>query len=262
MSRRRRRSKKTSKIIFWTLAILIAGFCIAFFFSDIREFLKFEDRKSQTLASFKNDLEQYSVFGIDVSQYQANINWEELKAEENIDFVFIRATAGKSAIDKTFVVNWAKAKKNKIIRGAYHYYRPDENSTEQAMFFIKTVNLEQGDFPPILDIEKYSRIQSLHNLKSGLLNWLKIVEEHYGVIPILYTYNRFFVTTILNDERFDRYPVWIAWYNIKGNPENIKKGWIFWQFTDKGSLKGIEGDVDINVFNGKLQNLDGLRIKN
>jgi lysozyme len=261
MSRRRRRSKKKSQIIIWTLVGLVTIMCVVFFYSDIKELFKFESRKSQTLESYRKNLTQYSVFGIDVSQYQSEINWEVLQKEENIDFVFIRATAGKSALDKRFLANWAGAKNQKIIRGAYHYYRPDENSTEQAMFFIKNVTLEQGDLPPVLDIEKYSRVQSLHHLKSGLLNWLRLVEDHYGITPILYTYNKFFATTLVNDDRFDKYPIWIAWYNIEENPNDVKKGWVFWQFTDKGRLKGIEGDVDINVFNGKLQDLDGLRVR-
>jgi lysozyme len=104
-------------------------------------------------------------------------------------------------------------------------------------------------------------VQSVNSLKSGLLNWLTLVEEHYGTTPILYTYNKFYVSTIQTDRRFDKYPVWIAWYNIKGDPNTILNDWVFWQFTEKGLFDGIEGNVDINVFNGKKQDLDGLRIK-
>ena len=68
------------------------------------------------------------------------------------------------------------------------------------------------------------------------------------------------MTTIKNDHRFDRYPVWIAWYNVNEDPNTVLNDWVFWQFTDKGLLEGIEGNVDINVFNGKKQDLNGLRI--
>jgi lysozyme len=55
--------------------------------------------------------------------------------------------------------------------------------------------------------------------------------------------------------------LWIAWYNVNGNPNDITSNWVFWQFSDKGRVKGIEGDVDLNVFNGKIKDLDGLRIR-
>jgi lysozyme len=259
--RRRRRHKKSSKQIVWLAVVFIAAIGVWFFYSDVTELFKTKNRKSEDYSVFKKTLKAYSVFGIDISQYQTDIDWEKLTKEEKIDFVIIRAIAGKDRLDTKFETNWESAKDNKIIRGAYHYYRPDENSTDQANFFIKNVKLEKGDLPPILDIEKYSRIQSLTSLKNGLLNWLKIVEEHYGITPILYTYYNFYISTLSEDNRFNKYPVWIAWYNINGNPANIKKDWVFWQFTDKGRLKGIEGDVDVNVFNGKLQDLDGLRVK-
>jgi lysozyme len=258
--RRKRRGKKSTIPYLWIAVALLAVLGIVYFYSDISNLFKSENRKSKNFSTFKKDLPQYSVFGIDVSQYQADINWGKL-TEEKLDFVIIRASAGKDKVDSKYIKNWNAAKDYKVIRGAYHYYRPDENSTDQAKFYIRNVKIEEGDLPPILDIEKYSRVQSLTSLKNGLLNWLKIVEEHYDVTPILYTYNNFYTTTLAKDSRFDKYPVWIAWYNIKGNPADLKKDWIFWQFTDKGRLKGIEGDVDVNVFNGKLKDLDGLRVK-
>ncbi len=260
MARRRRRKKSQKKIV-WIAFVILAATAVCFFYSDIAGLFEIKSRKSEDYSDFKQALSNYTVFGIDVSQYQTDIDWEKLTRKEKIDFVIIRAVAGKDKVDTKFRTNWESAKENKVIRGAYHYYRPDENSTDQAKFFIKNVKLEEGDLPPVLDIEKYSRVQSLTSLKNGLLNWLKIVEEHYGITPILYTYYNFYSSTLSGDKRFSKYPVWIAWYNINGNPDNIKKDWVFWQFTDKGRLKGIDGDVDVNVFNGKLQDLDGLRLK-
>ncbi len=258
---RRRRRKKSSKQIIWVAVALLLAVGVFYFYSDIFEIFQPTNRKSEEYSDFKKSLKEYTVFGIDVSQYQADIDWEKLVKEEKIDFVIIRAVAGKDKIDSKFKTNWKSAKDHKLIKGAYHYYRPDENSTDQANFFIKNVILEEGDLPPVLDIEKYSRVQSLTSLKNGLLNWLTIVEEYYDVTPILYTYYNFYNSTLSKDSRFNKYPVWIAWYNITGNPNDVNNDWVFWQFSDKGLLKGIEGDVDVNVFNGKLQDLDGLRIK-
>lgn len=258
--RRRSRRRKSKKPILWALVLVVIAASLYYFYSDITDLLKTEERKAKSYSEYQKALSQYSVFGIDISTYQKDIDWDKLTKENEINFVIIRATAGKSK-DSRFDSNWAAAKDHKIIRGAYHYYRPNENSTEQANNYIKTVKLEEGDLLPVLDIEKYSTVQSLTSLKNGLLNWLKIVEAHYGVTPVLYTYNNFYSTTLAEDNRFDKYPIWIAWYNLKGDPDKVKKDWVFWQFTDKGKLKGIEGEVDINVFNGKLKDLDGIRVK-
>jgi lysozyme len=256
----RRKSKNAGKIWLF-LSIAIASGLAIWFYSDIIDIFSSSRQRSDDYSTFKKSLKDYTVFGIDVSQYQGTIDWSKLKKEEKPDFVIIRATAGKDNKDNRFDKNWKAAGEQEILRGAYHYYRPDENSAEQANFFIKNVKLNEGDLPPVLDIEKYSRVQSLTSLKTGLLNWLKIVEEHYDVTPILYTYNKFYTSTIIHDERFDKYPLWIAWYNVNGNPDDITSNWVFWQFSDQGRVKGIEGDVDLNVFNGKVQDLDGLRIR-
>jgi len=241
---------------------ILAVLCLAYVYTPlILDFFRDNVQQGKDIEEYKKDLPEYSVFGIDISHYQDKIDWESIFQEQHIDFVIIRATAGIDNFDKKFENNWEAVKNANIIRGAYHYYRPDENSKEQAEFFIRNVELSEGDLPPILDIEKYSRIQSLNSLKNGLLNWLQIVEDYYEITPIIYTYNKFYINSISDDPRFEKYPIWLAWYNLDKRPDSILKDWIFWQFSEKGKIKGIEGDVDMNVFNGKIQELDGLRLK-
>ncbi len=192
------------------------------------------------------------VFGLDVSHYQGKITWDSLRksnAEFPMQFVFIRATAGKDGLDSEFRRNWAGAGKAGIVRGAYHYYRPDENSIKQAESFIKRVKLSRGDLPPVLDIEKLPAGQSMDSLKSGLKRWLARVEAHYGVKPILYSGESYY-TDFLKEE-FQGYSLWIANYSFF--EDEIRKEWLFWQFTDKASVGGIDGDVDVNIFNGNRE---------
>ena len=93
------------------------------------------------------------VFGIDVSHHQGKINWSEVKASpDSIKFVFIRSTMGVDGKDKRFQYNWRKAKAKGFICGAYHYYRPNENSTKQFNNYAASVKLHDDDFMPILDI--------------------------------------------------------------------------------------------------------------
>ncbi|MDN3705777.1 glycoside hydrolase family 25 protein [Myroides ceti] len=189
------------------------------------------------------------LFGFDVSHYQKEIQWHTIDSiykDFPLDFVFIRATMGADGYDKTFSYNWKKAKSRLLIRGAYHYYRPDENSVLQAQNFINNVHLEPGDFIPVLDIEELPKEQSVANLKVGLKKWLSIVEEHYKAKPIIYSGEHFYNKYLKED--FSDYPVWIANYNFF--VENIKEEWHFWQFSDKGSLSGIETKIDLNIFQG------------
>ena len=125
------------------------------------------------------------VIGIDVSHYQGNINWSKVEFVANkypIEFVFIRATQGIDKKDIQFDNNWEESKKYNFFRGAYHYYRPNENSLEQAENFIKTVKLSEGDLPPVLDIEKMPKTQSIDNLKLGLHRFLDKIEDRKSVV--------------------------------------------------------------------------------
>ena len=143
------------------------------------------------------------------------------------------------------------AKENNILRGAYHFYRPDENSTLQAQNFIAKVKLKNGDLPPVLDIETLPKTQSMDRLVEGIKNWCKIVEEHYDIKPIIYTSDKYFEDYLQN--HFDGYIIWIANYNFWRN--DLESDWQFWQFTEKAQIEGIEGMVDVNIFNGNKNKL-------
>jgi lysozyme len=200
------------------------------------------------------------AFGFDVSQYQSEINWEQtyhIDEAFELSFVFIRATAGKDRIDSRFEENWKGAKARQLIRGAYHYYRPNENSLEQADNFIKNVRLQQGDLPPVLDIEKLPKTQSVARLKVGLRNWLTAVEKHYGVKPIIYSGESYYKDFL--KEEFSAYPLWIANYNFWRN--DLESDWQFWQFTEKAKIEGIDGMVDLNIFNGDKNDLIKIGLK-
>lgn len=189
------------------------------------------------------------VVGFDISEFQGKVNWALVDKVDNsypLGFVFIRATAGNDKVDVQFENNWRGAKNKKIIRGAYHYYRPNENSLEQAELFIKTVQLHKGDLPPVLDIEQLPKNQSIDSLKVGLRRWLKRIDQHYKVKPIIYTGESYYQDFLKAE--FSEYPFWIANYNLF--VEEIDDNWQFWQFTEKASVLGIKGNVDINIYNG------------
>jgi lysozyme len=215
--------------------------------SDVRNIKVLENHKGK-------------VIGIDVSEFQGEVDWDDVEILEEkypVQFVFIRATAGNDRVDRQFKHNWEGAKENKIMRGAYHYYRPNENSIEQANLFIKTVKLEKGDLPPVLDIEKLPKNQSLDSLKIGLKRWLTKVEAHYQVRPIIYTGESYYADFL--KEEFGEYLFWIANYNFYR--EKIEDDWLFWQFTEKASLPGVDHRVDVNIYNGDLEQLQFITVE-
>jgi len=220
--------------------------------------LKYEQAEAKRISDVRNyqvlENHQGKAIGLDVSEFQGEIDWtlvETIEENHPLEFVFIRATAGNDRVDGQFKENWLGAKSRKMIRGAYHYYRPNENSLEQAQLFIKTVHLHKGDLPPVLDIEKLPKGQSLDSLKIGLRRWLKAVEAHYKVKPIIYTGEKYYDDFLKDD--FSDYLFWIANYNFYR--EKIGEDWLFWQFTEKASVSGIKGNVDVNIYNGDVEQL-------
>ena len=144
------------------------------------------------------------------------------------------------------------------MRGAYHFWSTKSTAREQAYYFLKQVHLEEGDLPPVLDVESKPDDMSTEDFQREVLTWLHIVEDKYHAKPIIYTYYKF-KEQYLSDARFDDYPYWIAHYYVE--KMEYKGKWKFWQHTDAGKLDGIKGDVDFNLYNGSYYDLLQLTIK-
>lgn len=203
----------------------------------------------------------YAVHGIDISHYQGDIDWSLLARQSDsrfpLQFVFLKATEGGDHGDDTFATNFEAARQNGFIRGAYHYFIPRTDARKQADFFISTVHLQKGDLPPVLDVETASG-KNKADLQRAVKTWLDCVERHYGVKPILYASYKFKLR-YLNDSIFSGYPYWIAHYYV--DSVRYEGPWHFWQHTDVGVVPGIEGNVDLNVFNGSRAALDSLCLR-
>ena len=193
---------------------------------------------------------EYEIHGIDVSKYQQVINWDLVK-QMNVDgimigFAFIKATEGNINQDRYFKRNWSKAQEAGVARGGYHFFLATKSGRTQAENFIRTVDLEKGDLPPVLDVEQTYGVNNT-TLRARVKEWLDIVEAHYGVKPIIYT-NVEFYRAHLQDE-FDGYPLWVAHY-LQPRKPRIYRDWHFWQHSESGRVNGIASRVDFNVFYG------------
>ena len=206
--------------------------------------------------------EGYEIHGIDISHHQGKIDWQELMDNGLIDnhpirFIMIKATEGATKIDENFKDNFFQAREYGFTRGAYHFYSVHSPAKDQARFFIKNVRLENGDLPPVLDVEHKPKNQSDEDFKLSILEWLRLVEAHYGVKPIIYTYYKFKMK-YLSDPVFDQDPYWIAHYYVE--KVEYTGEWKFWQHTDVGKLPGIRGYVDFNIYNGSHYDLRKMTI--
>ncbi len=204
----------------------------------------------------------YEIHGIDISHYQGKIDWDMLQGNAMIEgcplrFIIIKSTEGSTRVDPNFKDNFYQAREYGFIRGAYHFWSNKSSARAQAYHFLRQVHLEDGDLPPVLDIEHMPKDKTVEDFQRDVLTWLHIVEDRYHVKPIIYTYYKF-KEQYLSAPVFDDYPYWIAHYYV--DKVEYKGKWKFWQHTDAGKLPGIKGYVDFNIYNGSYYDLKMLTI--
>lgn len=203
-----------------------------------------------------NDLfiSKYAVKGIDVSHYQGNIDWTRVKRDnKNIAFAYIKATEGGSNQDEYFVQNREGAQKAGLLTGAYHYFTLTSTGEQQAANFIQTVPKTEGGLPPMVDLEDEGASREQYQKELQIL--LDILESHYGKKPILYVVYPVYDAYIRGS--FTDYPIWVR--NTFLPPElSDHREWLLWQYCDRGRVDGIDSYVDIDVFQGSMEELKAM----
>lgn len=258
-SRRRRFSVRA--LVRWSaLGLLLAG--LVFYVSYRRQLNRYGRRAWASLISNHLTgrektplLTGYTVHGIDVSAYQGRIEWPQV-AGHQVKFAFIKATEGVTLRDPRFQRNWRGARQAGIYRGAYHYFQPNYDGAKQANLFTRTVPLAAGDLPPVLDVE-HAEFHDVAQMRRNVAVWLRLVERHYGVRPILYSNYSFYKRYLAG--HFDKYPLWLAHYEV-AQPTLPRSKWIIWQHSDEAYVPGIRGTVDFNVYQGNFDSLLALRV--
>lgn len=199
-----------------------------------------------------------TVQGIDVSHFQGAIQWEEV-AKAGIKFAFIKATDGIKATDPMFSTNWQRAKRVGLRRGAYHFFRAQQDSERQAQNFLAMLKDDAGELPPVLDFELLCDASPEQGMCAAK-RWMEIVEQEIGVKPILYTGPGFWISQLGNTPVMTQHLLWIAHYTAAMAPQlpAAWSRWTFWQHSEKGTVSGIKGPVDLDRFNGTLMELNVL----
>ena len=190
--------------------------------------------------------EDFALQGIDVSHHQGRIDWDDV-AEAGIDFVYIKATEGTDWIDPRGQSNWTSAKDAGLRVGAYHYYLLCKTGAEQAEHFIDSVPIDARALPPVIDLEHAQNCgmdQPVAEVRAEISVMISKLRHHYGKDPVLYTTNSFYRDWLQN--AFPANPIWIR--DIQAYPELPDgRDWTIWQYTHRGRVPGIDGEVDRNV---------------
>ena len=199
-----------------------------------------------------------TTFGIDVSSWQSAINWSSVHAA-GVKFAFIRVSDGANYSDSRFHANWTGAKAHGVVRGAYQFFRSNQDPIAQANLLLSTMGtLAPGDLPPVVDVESTDGVSSATRAHK-LHQWLDRVESVVHVKPIIYTGGYFWDDHVAAD--FHTYPLWHAGYTGGTCPSSVSSHWprwTLWQFTSSGHVSGIGGNVDEDRFNGSMAQLQQL----
>ena len=209
----------------------------------------------------KLEAEKYEIRGVDVSEYQGEVDWDRIK-DQGISFAFIKATEGSKSKDKYFDRNFEKIKNMDMLLGVYHFFSFETEGEQQAQNYINTVGYVENDdsiFIPIIDVEYYSYYKKAKPYKEWVIKELQTMlddlENTYRIKPMIYTTMEFYTDYI--DGNFSGYDIWIR--DIVTKPSLENRDWKFWQYTGKGKLDGYSGEekfIDLNVFNGTKEDFD------
>jgi len=205
---------------------------------------------------------EFPAKGVDVASYQGNPDWVAVAAS-GITFAFTKLSEDNGYINPYFERNWVAIKAAGLYRGVYHFARPQGQDAEtEARYFLDNLfthggALDYGDMI-VLDIEA-----GAGDLGHWVLKWLQYVENYVGFKPLVYTGAWFAGPhNFAAVPELAEYGLWIAAY--QDEMPFAFAPWLnvaFWQYTSKGQVPGIGGDVDMNVFNGDVNHIPmyGLR---
>lgn len=232
-----------------------------FHFVPINEELKMNDYVQENLQILENGEYQYvengevtSHKGIDVSKFQGDIDWEKVAADD-VEFAFIRAAlrgygTGKLVEDGYFEENIEEASRAGVKVGAYVYTQAitEEEVLEEAQLILDMVAPYSLDCPIVIDVEKVSgddgrmNALSVEERTNLVLLFCQTIEDA-GYKPMIY-HNMEMGALMLDIETFENYDKWFASYS---DTFYYPYQYEIWQYSDNGTVDGIDGPVDLNI---------------
>ena len=195
---------------------------------------------------------QTTYLGIDVSNYQGNINYSQVK-QAGIEVVYIKATEGQTITDAYLNQNYQNARANGLKIGFYHFVRARNNQQAilEAEHFVNAISGMTADCRLAMDFEIFGNLTTTQ-VNEISFTFLRKVEELTGKEMVIYS-NSNTARTVFSQELANMYPLWVAEYGVT-RPQNNGKWntWVGFQYTDRGIINGINGYVDRDIFTNQI----------
>ena len=197
--------------------------------------------------SVKVDRYRYPVAGIDVSRHNGDIDFEQVR-DDDYQFVFIKASEGKTYRDDAFAKNYKKAKQAGLKVGAYHFFRKNRTGKEQADNLLGVIKGKKFDLPLVIDLEDDWGNGATVGRDLAIDRVMEMMDilADAGYQVIVYTnlngYNKYY-KNMLGD-----HDLWLCSFTSPDLLPHLPH--CFQQFSHVGTVNGVKGDVDLNVFRG------------
>lgn len=195
-----------------------------------------------------------SYQGIDVSNWQGYINYEEVR-NSGIEVVYIKASQGTNIKDAYFDINYENAKANELKVGFYHFLTATntEQAEQEANFFVSVISGKTPDCKLVLDYETFGGVgrKEINNIARA---FMQRVEELTNKEVIIYS-DLSNAQSTFDQSLAEDYQLWIAYYGDYNNLINVETSWAEYigvQYTDRGIVSGISGNVDRDLYTEEI----------
>ena len=187
------------------------------------------------------------VHGIDMSHYQGEVFWETVGEKTKMSYVYLKATEGGDRIDSQYERNIDLAHRHGLKVGSYHFFRPTVNLYSQLQNFMTQCLPGEQDLIPMLDVETTGKLSD-REFCDSLHKFLDMLEGAYNQKPLVYTYRNFYNEHLVG--QLSEYHLMVAMYADEPPVLADKRDYIIWQYTCKGRILGVSGEVDKSCLMG------------
>jgi len=192
-----------------------------------------------------------SPSGIDVSHHQGTIDWGKVAKTKGLEYVYIKASEGKTFTDPMYKKNIAAAKKAGLRVGAYHFYSEASDITAQFNHFKSLYPKESADLIPMLDIEPKGKVNAVRmkKIREDVKTFQNLCVQYYGKKPMLYIApllaGKTWLASLIDAET----KLYIGHPYPRSPRLQGGRHYTIWQYSYSGKIDGIKGSVDLSLFN-------------
>ena len=192
--------------------------------------------------------------GIDVSDWQGYIDYSQVRSE-GIEIVYIKSSQGSNIKDPYFDINYENAKANGLKVGFYHFLTATttEEAEQEAQFFASVISGKSPDCKLVLDYESFGGVgrEQINEIAEVFLETTRRLTNKEVIIysDLSNAKNTF------NSSLAENYSLWLAYYEDYNRLDNVSTSWENWigvQYTDRGSVLGVNGYVDRDIYTKEI----------